>query len=98
MKLDFDIKIKGLDGAEQDQKLGELLAVLLAQATKGDATKMIPWGIKLMAGQELDLDKADQKVLRKFIDDNESLTLLGKFRLTEIMDEFELKQKEDAKK
>lgn len=89
MKLNFNKKITDLTGKEQDQNLGELLAVLLAQATKGNVQKLIPWGIKLMSGQELDLDKADQKTLKDFIENNDGLTNLGKYRLLEVFEERE---------
>jgi len=87
MKINFNVSLKDMKGLEQDQNLGELLAVMLAQSSEGNVNKLIPWGFKLMAGQELDLDMADQKLLIDFIGGIKDLTNLGKYRLTEVIEE-----------
>mgnify|MGYP003630082427 CR=1 FL=1 len=86
MKINFNVNLKDMKGVESDQNLGELLAMLLSQSSEGNANKLIPWGFKLMGGQELDLDVADQKLLTEFIGNVKDLTNLGKYRLTEVIE------------
>ena len=89
MKLDFNKTLVGPSGEETPQHLGDLLATLLFNDNKGDASKLVPWGINLKAKKPIDLDKPDQKILREFIEKSETISNLGKFRMLEVLDQEE---------
>jgi hypothetical protein len=64
--------------------LGKALSEQLAFANKGDALKLFNWAQKLYNGEALDLDKSDENVLKDFITNNESFTILVKAQLLEL--------------
>lgn len=71
MKLNFEKEFKTLEGkVEEGSTQGKALANLLAAAdAKNDkALKHFDWALKLMKGEIIDLDTADKKYLREFID------------------------------
>lgn len=71
--------ILGLDGKEiADSNIGQLIAQILVQGSKGDALKFWHWAQKLYKGEELDLDPTDTETLKNAIKDSESLTILSK--------------------
>ena len=82
MKLDFNFNLKDLSGEEiQDANAGKLLAQSLINQTKGDAIKYWEWALAINKGEVIDLDTSDQGVIKSFIKDNESLTILAKSQL-----------------
>ena len=71
--------ILGLDGKEiAESNVGQLIAQVLVQGTKGDALKFWHWAQKLYSGEELDLDPTDSETLKNLIKDSETLTILAK--------------------
>ena len=87
MKIDFNKPAKDLDGDEMENThLGKLIAKALVNQSKGDPLKYFDWAVKLHKGEVIDLDKADQKTLRAFIETNESITILAKYQILEEMD------------
>jgi hypothetical protein len=79
MKIDMNKAILSLDGKEiADSNIGQLIAQILVQGSKGDALKFWHWAQKLYKGEELDLDPTDTETLKNAIKDSESLTILSK--------------------
>jgi hypothetical protein len=79
MKVDMNKAILGLDGKElPDSNIGQLIAQILVQGSKGDALKFWHWAQKLYKGEELDLDPTDTETLKNAIKENDSLTILSK--------------------
>jgi len=79
MKIDKNKAILGLDGKEiPDSNIGQLVARILVEGSKGDALKFWHWAQKLYKGEELDLDPTDTETLKNTIKDSESLTILSK--------------------
>ena len=85
MKLDFNKPILGLDDqAIPESNLGKLVANVITSNTKGDAIKLYDWGRTLYKGEVLDLDRADQDVLKNLIKDSDSITILTKAQALEV--------------
>jgi hypothetical protein len=79
MKINMNKAILGLDGKEiADSNIGQLIAQILVQGSKGDALKFWHWAQKLYKGEELDLDPTDTETLKNAIKENDSLTILSK--------------------
>jgi len=86
MKLDFNVPVYGLDGqALPNANLGKLLAETLVHQPEGDILKLYDWGMKLYRGDSIDVDRADQQYLSKFIIESKQITLLGKKQLLDIV-------------
>jgi hypothetical protein len=72
MKLNFDKPFIGLDEKEiPESNQGKTLAGALSasmDAKDGDVLKYWEWALKVNKGEVIDLDKADQKKLKDFID------------------------------
>lgn len=91
MIYNFEIHLNDLNGTPitQDGKvltLGVLLAPQLVNQPKGNALKFFSWAKKMNAGQDINLDKADVRTLRDFIQDSETITILGKAQVFEYID------------
>jgi len=79
MKIDMNKAIVGLDGKElEGSNLGQLIAQVLVQSNKGDALKLWHWAQKLYSKEELELDPSDLEILKNFIKESETLTILAK--------------------
>lgn len=86
MKIDFNKPLLDLDGKElPDTNIGKILANVLCSQTKGDALKLYDWGRSMYKGEILDLDRADQDLLKSQIKDSESLTILAKAQMLELI-------------
>ena len=86
MKLDFNFNLTDLDGKEIDNaNCGKLLANTLIQQTKGDAVKYWEWALAFNKGEVLDLDSSDQETLKNFIKDSETITILAKAQLLNVL-------------
>lgn len=73
-----------LDGKEiEGGNIGKLVAQTLVSAGKGDALKFWHWANKMHNGEVLDLDPTDAEVLKNFIKENETLTILVKAQALE---------------
>jgi len=92
MKLDFSYILVGLDGiglTQDKQSLiaGRVLATQLATGSskENDLMKFMDWAFKLYKDEIIDLDRADQKLLREYIIETQ-LTNLVKNQLLNTLD------------
>jgi hypothetical protein len=86
MKLDFNFNLTDLDGQPiENANAGKLLANTLVQQTKGDAIKFLEWALSLNKGEIIDLDTSDQLTIKNFIKDSESLSILAKGQLLQVL-------------
>jgi hypothetical protein len=87
MKLNFNFNLLDLDSKEiEGANAGKLLAGALVNQTKGDAIKFWELSLKLNNGEVIDLDTSDQNLLKTFIKDSESITILGKGQLLQVFE------------
>jgi hypothetical protein len=85
MKLNFNFNLVDLDGQEiENANTGKLLATSLVQQPKGDAMKFWEMALNLNKGETIDLDTSDQQLLKTFIKENESLTILAKGQMLQV--------------
>lgn len=93
MKLDFnapllnlkDEPIKNTNGS--DILLNELLAnALVSTAGKEDIVRIFDWGVTLQKTGKLDLSRADQSMLKGLIEGSDSLSIISKGRLLNILE------------
>lgn len=89
MKLNFDKPFVGLNGSPiSDTNQGETLATALSEsigAKENDSLKFWGWAQKIYKKEEVDLDLADQKKLREFIE-NTNFKTLAKAQLLETLE------------
>jgi len=83
MKLNFNFKIKGLDGKEvtgPDEMTfaSKLLAGTLSQGNTGNSIKLYDWATKLWNSGNLEIDDTDSLVLEELINTSQALTILSK--------------------
>lgn len=72
---------------EKHKTLGQLFANILVSGAKGDILKFYGWGINLAENKPLTLDASDVQVLKAFLnDDNTSSILLRAQILNAILD------------
>lgn len=99
MKLDYDFRFHDLAGEVSPEAghAGELLSLLLAgdQKKKDQAVRFMGWAMRLHNKEVLDLDKADQKILRDFINEVDGVSALIRSQLEAPLD---AKEEEDAPK
>jgi hypothetical protein len=82
--INFNKNLLGLDGKEiADANIGKVVGQTLVQSGKGDALKFWHWANKMYQGEELDLDPSDTEVLKNFIRENETMTILVKAQALE---------------
>lgn len=90
VKLNFNVPILGLDGqvAKEDGKeipLGKILGNQLVAGTKGDALKYYDWATKMYKGEEITVDKSDANKIKEFIQNSETITILAKAPLIDLI-------------
>ncbi len=83
--FDFNFDILGLDKTPI-VNAGKLLASALSNGNKGDAIKVYHWALSLYNGEPLHLDKSDEKTLKELIENDQTITILGKAQLLEAFD------------
>jgi hypothetical protein len=94
MKLDFNQPIVGLDGTTiEGSNMGRILADQLVISTKGNAIKYWEMALKLHRGEVIELDQADQSMVKDFIEKHESLPNLTKAQLLLVFIDSEKKNK-----
>jgi hypothetical protein len=82
----FDLNKQPLkDDQQNDVTINKIIAGLLVNQSKGNALKFYDWAQKLHNGQNLDIDKSDNKILSEFIETNEQLTILAKAQILDIL-------------
>ena len=90
MKVNLNKPLQDLSGKPlkddqgQPSNIGKVLAEVLATQNKGDIIKLWDWAQALYHGKPIDLDRADQDTLKKFIEEHEQATILVKAQLLEL--------------
>jgi hypothetical protein len=91
MNYNFNIALKNLAGEtvkdekNEDLTVGKLLSSSLVNQTKGDSIKYFAWALKMYNCEQINLDASDIKVLSSFVEGNESLTVLAKAQILELL-------------
>jgi len=82
--INFNKNLLDLDGKEiEGANIGKVVAQSLISGGKGDALKFWHWANKMYQGEALDLDPTDAEVLKNFIKENETMTILVKAQALE---------------
>ncbi|HYE82189.1 MAG TPA: hypothetical protein VEG39_08485 [Clostridia bacterium] len=89
MLLNLDNQIIDLKGSPLPVKLSDILANMLAMSTTGSPAKMITWAVNLTNDGEIEVDKADLKFLKNFIEQHPGATNLVKSQLLERIEKLE---------
>jgi len=89
MKLRLDEQFVNLRGEPISVKMDDTLANMLAMSTVGNPAKMITWAVNLTNDGEIEVDKADLKFLKGFIEQNPAATNLVKSQLLERIEKLE---------
>ena len=81
--LDLTAQITDVNGKpfEPNQTGGQLLALVLANASAGNALKFWQWALTMNKGERIALDLADYQVLYEFVDKSQTLTVLARAQL-----------------
>ena len=88
-KINFNIPFKGLDDKAvvenaQELNIGQILASRIAYSNRG-AGKLMFLGFDIYKGHELELDNSDISLLRNFVEEDEAMTNLLKYRILELL-------------
>lgn len=81
MKLNLDKNLLSLKGEPFPDKLGDILANMLAMATEGPPAKMMTWAVNLTNDGEIEVDKSDIRFLKQFVENNRNVVNLAKDQL-----------------
>lgn len=92
MKVNFNKPIRDLKGEvikdAGDKSLADFLSEQLGGKTSNiEAFKAYDWGKKLAMGEELEIDRTDAEKLEKFVEQCETMVVLLKGQLLEIIKE-----------
>lgn len=92
-KLFFGSNGKPIQDNGAELHLGEQLAVLLDRQRKSKhSLKLLGWGVKLNAKQDLELDTADVELLKKIVAEDEFAPAVFQGRIEELILETEKKK------
>lgn len=92
MQYDFNVPLYDLagniikDNKEEDITIGKLISNALVNQSKGDALKFHSWAMDMYNCRSINLDRSDVKTLREFIENNETITVLGKAQIFDLLD------------
>jgi len=92
MQYDFNVPLYDLSGNcikdqnNTDITIGKLLSNALVSQAKGDALKFHGWAVDMYNCKSINLDRSDVKVLRDFVQDNDTITVLAKAQIFELLD------------
>jgi len=92
MQYDFNVPLYDLAGNvikdpnDKDITIGKLLSNALVSQAKGDALKFHGWAVDMYNCKSINLDRSDVKVLRDFVQDNDTITVLAKAQIFELLD------------
>lgn len=89
MTLNFNRPLLNIKGEDTKQCLSDLLADLLASEQEGNAVKLYGWALKLANGKELELDKADTKLLEETIEKSRRIMVIVRAQLLEVFESTE---------
>ncbi len=82
------IDLSGKEISDQDGSplsVGRMLATTMVNQSKGDAMKFYDWAKRLYANEPINLDRSDVKTITTFVEGSETLTVLAKAQLLEIL-------------
>jgi hypothetical protein len=82
--LDFNIFLKNVDGTDTEAKLSKSLSEFLASETQGPALKLLGWVERLSKGEILEVDEADEDLLKKTIETSNRMTVLLRGQLLRV--------------
>lgn len=84
--LNFKVPVLGADGQPGPSNLNDLFSGLLMNSPiKGAVSaKYFYWALELVKSGVLTVDDPDIKTLKDFIEESDSLTVLGRGRLLEV--------------
>jgi len=91
MQYDFNVPLYDLAGnvikdpKDQDITIGKLLSNALVNQAKGDALKFHSWAMDMYNCKVINLDRSDCKTLREFVENNETITVLGKAQIFDLL-------------
>ncbi len=107
MKLDLnipvldllDVPIKDVSSSNPEDILtcAKMLGGALVNSDKTDAIKYYDWARALYRNKPIDIDNADFKKLRDFVDKAKSINTLATAQILIAMDECEKRSKEEVK-
>lgn len=103
-KLNFNRPLVDLSGDQiklpdgTHQNLGRLLGNTLVSQADGDIWKYYGWGKAAHSGKDVEVDKSDEEKLRKFIEENKTISILAKAQLLECFEQPSLKERLTANK
>lgn len=93
MKLNFNLCLTNLKGETlkngdgSDAMMNATLATALVSSTgKENITKIFDWALTLQKNGILDLDRADQSLLKGIIQNSDTLYILAKGRMLEVFE------------
>ena len=84
--MKFDFPIKNLQGEPfENSNAGEILSNFLAQLNKGNSLKLWDWAQKIYKKEDLVLDRTDAEVLLGLIETTETLPVITKAQIIEVI-------------
>jgi len=84
--LNLNDPLQDLDGNPiPDTNAGKLLAMQLASTPHGNIVKHYDWAMAFHHGKEVSVDAADLDYLRKFVENNQQLSILAKQQMLSMM-------------
>lgn len=92
LEINLNVPLKNLDNQpviDAQGKviiLGQALAHVLTNGSKGNAIKHYDWAMTMWKGETLKVDESDAKMLRTLIEESEIMTILAKAQIIKIID------------
>lgn len=84
--IDLNCLLKDLDGNNvPDITAGKIVAAQLVNTSQGSVVKHWDWALALHKGQPITVDNADLEYLRKFVENRDTLSILAKHRLLDML-------------
>ncbi len=85
-KLNFNFSLKKLNGEIAVKEASKFLAETIANENKGNALKIYSIAKRLWDNPEIELDKSDVILLKGIIENSETITILAKAQLLEVLE------------
>lgn len=84
--IDLNRPLKDLEGNDvEGSNAGKLLSPQLISVSQGNIVKHMDWALALHKGQPITVDNADLEYLRKFVENRDTLSILAKHRILEML-------------
>lgn len=78
--------VKDADG--KDLTIGKVLANSLVSQGKGNALRFWDWAKAMYNAKHVDLSRSDIKELKDFVESSDTLTVMSKAQMIEVLDEY----------